>query len=138
MQLALLAITECPIASGVQHFQLWLLLCQYTGALVRCQACSNDTIARDLRGFSSLHGVTAKRNHSKHRVACNVVARAQAGLQGLDQLAPELAVSTTDAFPGPGISLVPGPSHDSEQPSEGLSEARPPWDRCALFHRLWP
>ena len=69
--------------------------------------------------------ITAKSVHGKHTAACHVLAHVQAGLQGLDQLAPELAASTADAFPGPGISLVPGPSHDSEQPSEGLPEARP-------------
>lgn len=46
-------------------------------------------------------------------------------MQGLDQLAPELAVSAADVFPAPGISLASGPSLDSEHPSEGNPEVRP-------------
>ena len=46
----------------------------------------------------------------------------QAGLQGLDQLAPELAASTTGAFQDPGASLAAGQSHGSEQPSDGQNE----------------
>lgn len=47
----------------------------------------------------------------------------QAGLQGLEQLAPELAASTANAMGAPRVAQPPGPSqeagpsHDSEQPS---------------------
>ena len=52
----------------------------------------------------------------------NLLMYVQAGLQGLDQLAPELAASTAGAFPDPGVSLAPGQSHGSEQPSDGQNE----------------
>ncbi len=52
----------------------------------------------------------------------------QAGLQGLEQLAPELAAITGNAMGTPEIAQPPGPSqevgpsHDSEQPSGGQPE----------------
>lgn len=43
-------------------------------------------------------------------------------MQGLEQLAPELAASSASVFQDPGMSLALAPSHDSEQPSEGQPE----------------
>ena len=54
----------------------------------------------------------------------------QAGLQSLEQLAPELAASTAHAMGTPGVAQPPGPpqeagpSHDSEQPSGEQPEVR--------------
>ena len=54
----------------------------------------------------------------------------QAGLQGLEQLVPELAASTAQAMGTPSVAQPPGPlqeagpSHDSEQPSGEQPEVR--------------